>query len=91
MVAGGSKVRVVTSAWPESGKRGGAGCVAAAVGGGSDGGWGVMASDIVDRVDRVIKIVFGFCRKTFSVAAAGGGSWPEAVVVAGGKGGGGGE
>nr|GEX73762.1 hypothetical protein [Tanacetum cinerariifolium] len=76
----------------EGGRNGG--CVAAAVGGGSDGGWRVMTSDIVDRVDRVIKIVFGFGRKTRRKtfpAAAGGGGWPEAKVVAGGKGGGGGE
>nr|GEW71200.1 retrovirus-related Pol polyprotein from transposon TNT 1-94 [Tanacetum cinerariifolium] len=40
-----------------------------------DGGWRVMASDIVDRVDRVIRIIFGFGRnirqKTFPTVAGG--------------------
>nr|GEY16097.1 hypothetical protein [Tanacetum cinerariifolium] len=41
-VVNGSGLMMVTGAWPESGKkRRGAGCVAAAVGGGRDGGWRV--------------------------------------------------
>nr|GEZ37315.1 hypothetical protein [Tanacetum cinerariifolium] len=84
-VAAEERVMMVTGAWPESGKREVSAGVAAAVGGDSDGGWRMKASDIVDRVDQVIRIVFGFGRKTrqktFS-AAAGGRRWwwPPAVV-----------
>nr|GFA68223.1 hypothetical protein [Tanacetum cinerariifolium] len=46
-------------------------------GGDGGGGWRVVASGIGDRIDRVIRNVFGVRRKSFSSAAA-------AAVVAGG-------
>nr|GEZ37516.1 hypothetical protein [Tanacetum cinerariifolium] len=42
-------------------------------GGGGDGGWRVMASDIGDRIDRVTGNIFGVRQKSFPMAVDGGG------------------
>nr|GFC91248.1 hypothetical protein [Tanacetum cinerariifolium] len=78
-VAGGMAVEVVAGSGVGSGCCHGDGWPAAGAAG-QRGVWRrVVASDIMDRVDRVIRILFGFARKSMQKKFFGGG----VVVVAG--------